>query len=305
MKFLNRRISHFLCLLCFPAFLSAQWEAFPLGINEKLNIWDTEVVDANTVWAITTAGEYDANLWAITPSATFLRTADGGANWTIGQLPLPDGSWGGWKVSAIDDNTAWVAASNPFDLGAAIYKTTDGGTSWKQQSVFSSISFCTVVHFWDAHDGIAIGDPLNGRYEIYRTNDGGATWSLVDAQQIPAPLFAWEYVTTSACSVIDDHIWFGTYGSRVFHSPDRGQTWTASTTPIALITSNPWVEGLTFRDSLHGIAYSANYNNVPYQHLIAYTEDGGQTWVQQPIQNSDFALFKAQYIKDTNLLFKT
>ncbi|MEM9819991.1 MAG: YCF48-related protein [Bacteroidota bacterium] len=293
----------FLLLLAQPSF--AQWEASTIGFDDPLNIWSMDAVDADVAWAITTDGTYSGDVWAISTSKTFARTADGGATWKKGEVPLPSNSYGLWKVSAVDANTAWVAASNPFTLGAAIFKTADGGDTWTQQDVFSSASFCTVIHFWDTENGIAIGDPLNNVYEIYSTNDGGETWEAVGPENIPAPQFSWEYVSTSVCSVVEDHIWFGTYGSRVFHSADRGLTWTASETPIASITSNPWVEGLTFSDELKGIAYSADYSAPPYQHLIALTEDGGATWVEQAVEDSDFAIFKAQYIAGTNLLIKT
>jgi len=87
------------------------------------------------------------DVWSIATSAAFTTTSDGGTTWTTDILPLPNSSWSGWKVSALDANIAWVAASNPFTLGAAIYKTNDGGVSWTQQNVFSSSSFCTILHF--------------------------------------------------------------------------------------------------------------------------------------------------------------
>jgi len=292
-------------LLFFTQISFAQWEASTIGFDDPLNIWNMDAVDADVAWAITTDGIYSGDVWSISTSKTFATTADGGNSWKTGEVPLPSNDYGLWKVSAIDANTAWVAASNLFNLGAVIYKTTDGGDSWAQLDVLSSASFCTVLYFWDANNGVIIGDPLNSVFEIYTTNDGGDTWQKVSPENIPDPEFASEYVSTSVCSVVDDHIWFGTYGSRVFHSDDRGLTWTASKTPIANITSNPSIEGLTFSDELRGVAYSADYSSVPYQHLIAYTDDGGETWTQQEVENSDFAIFNAQYIAGTNLLIKT
>lgn len=283
----------------------AQWDASIIGFDDPLNVWSMDAVDANTAWAITTDGTYSGDVWSISTSSTFAVTSDGGDSWKTGEVPLPSNNYGLWKVSAIDANTAWVAAADLFNLGSLIFKTTDGGDTWTQLDVFSSASFCTVLYFWDADNGVAIGDPINSVFEIYTTIDGGDTWQKVSPENIPDPAFAWEYVSTSVCSVVDDHIWFGTYGSRVFHSADRGLTWTASTTPIATITSNPWIEGLTFSDELRGVAYSADYTSAPYQHLIAFTDDGGETWTQQQVENSDFAIFNAQYIAGTNLLIKT
>jgi len=198
-------------------------------------------------------------------------------------------------VSAVDANTAWVAASNPFSVEAAIYKTSNGGFTWTQQNVFSPGSFCSILHFWDVNNGVAVGDPNGEGFEIYTTNDGGENWNLVISDNIATPLPS-EFISTSVCSVTGDHIRFGTNQSRVFHSPDRGETWTASTTPISTIAANPWVEGIAFQDEMVGIAHSANYSSQPYQSLIAYTEDGGLTWTEQSITNNDFSIFHAQYI---------
>lgn len=291
----------FLFLAAYSTVFS-QWESYEVGFNSVLNIWDLDAVDENTVWAITTDGTYSGDAWSVATSAAFTTTSDGGATWTTGMLPFPSNSWSGWKVSAIDADTAWVAASNPFILGAAIYKTSDGGASWTQQNIFSSASFCSVLHFWDANNGVAIGNPVGGIFEIYTTLDGGESWTSVDSEALPNP-FTSEFISTSVCSVVGNNIWFGTNQSRVFHSPDQGQNWTASTTPISTLVSNPWVEGIAFQSEMVGIAHSANYSIQPYQSLIAFTEDGGQTWTEQPITVNDFSIFKAQYIED--VLVKT
>ncbi len=297
-----KKASLLLLLLAIYSSAFSQWESYDPMFNSVLNIWDLDAVDENTVWAITTDGTYSGDVWAINTSAAFTTTSDGGTTWTTSMLPFPSSSWSGWKVSAVDGNTAWVAASNPFSLGAAIYKTMDGGTSWIQQNVFNGSSFCSVLHFWDSNTGVAVGDPNGGVYEIYTTMDGGETWTAISSEDIPNPL-ASEFISTSVCSVVGNNIWFGTNRSRVFHSSDQGLTWTASTTPISTLTSNPWVEGIAFQNEMVGIAHSANYTSQPYQSLIAFTEDGGATWTEQPIINNDFSMFHAQYVEDA--LIKT
>lgn len=299
-----KKIYLLIFLLAISNLVFSQWESFEIGFDSPLNIWDMDAVDENVVWAITTDGTYSGDGWSVATSATFATTADGGATWTVGDLPFPSNDWSGWMVSATDANTAWVAASNPFSLGAAIYKTADGGITWTQQNIFSANSFCSSIHFWDANNGVALGDINNstGAYEIYTTLDGGDTWIPIDGESIPNPTSN-EFMSTSVITVVGDHIWFGTRYSRVFHSPDRGLTWTASTTPISTITSNTWVEGIAFKNESVGIAHSANYSSQPYQYLIAYTEDGGATWIEQPATDNDFSIFHAQYVGDA--LIKT
>ncbi|MDZ7623614.1 MAG: hypothetical protein U5J96_04085 [Ignavibacteriaceae bacterium] len=58
-------------------------------------------------------------------------------------------------------------------MTAAIYKTTDRGTTWTVASgVFlqNSASFPNTIHFFDQNNGVAMGDPVDGFAEIYTTD---------------------------------------------------------------------------------------------------------------------------------------
>lgn len=82
-------------------------------------------------------------------------------------------------------------------------------------------------------------------------------------------------------SVHDGNIWFATGGkaARVFHSADRGQTWTVVDTPLVHGPDSAGVFSIAFRDALHGIVVGGDYrhptDDVPN---VAFTSDGGKTW---------------------------
>lgn len=283
---------------------NAQWEGIEVPFNDVLTIWDLDAVDENTVWALGMDGNYSGNAWSISPTATFATTQDGGATWTTGALPVANNNWAGLMVSAIDANTAWVAVSS-FWGGGSILKTTDGGATWETQSAFDlSVSFVSVIHFWDENKGIAIGDPKDGYFEIYLTEDGGTNWTRVPENQLAEPLFN-ELVSTSVIAVHENHVWFGSSIGRVFHSADFGNSWTAAVTQISSQPTYTWVEGITFQDSLVGVAHSAEYGSVPFIHSLVYTEDGGATWTKQAAEDPLFSIFQAQYIPETSILVKT
>ncbi len=77
------------------------------------------------------------------------------------------------------------------------------------------------------------------------------------------------------------HIWFATGGraARVFHSPDRGQTWQVSDAPILHGPDSAGIFSIAFRDPLHGVIAGGDYkhpnNDGPN---LAFTDDGGKTW---------------------------
>jgi photosystem II stability/assembly factor-like uncharacterized protein len=84
----------------------------------------------------------------------------------------------------------------------------------------------------------------------------------------------------------DPNIWFATGGkaARVFHSPDRGQTWQVFNTPITHSPDSAGIFSIAFRDATHGVIAGGDYKH-PNQDgpNLAFTTDGGKTWDLSPI----------------------
>jgi photosystem II stability/assembly factor-like uncharacterized protein len=84
----------------------------------------------------------------------------------------------------------------------------------------------------------------------------------------------------------DPNIWFATGGkvARVFHSPDRGQTWQVFKTPIAHGPDSAGIFSIAFRDSMHGVIAGGDYKH-PAQDgpNLAFSNDGGKTWTLSQI----------------------
>jgi photosystem II stability/assembly factor-like uncharacterized protein len=82
-------------------------------------------------------------------------------------------------------------------------------------------------------------------------------------------------------SAPDPNLWFATGGkvARVFHSPDRGQTWQVFDTPIIHGPDSAGIFSIAFRDPLHGVIAGGDYKH-PNQDgpNLAFTQDGGKTW---------------------------
>ena len=76
--------------------------------------------------------------------------------------------------------------------------------------------------------------------------------------------------------------WFATGGpgaARVFHSEDRGRTWTVAVTPIRNDGAAAGIFSLAFADARHGIAVGGDYSkDKEDRQNIALTADGGRTW---------------------------
>jgi hypothetical protein len=76
-------------------------------------------------------------------------------------------------------------------------------------------------------------------------------------------------------------VWFGTGGdavARVFHSSDRGKTWTVTNTPIR---SGPsaGIFALAFRDPRHGLVSGGDFLlETASPDALALSHDGGSSW---------------------------
>jgi photosystem II stability/assembly factor-like uncharacterized protein len=148
------------------------------------------------------------------------------------------------------------------------------------------MGFLDAIAFWDAEHGLALGDPVEGRFTILTTEDGGKGWRQIPVQGMP-PALPGEgaFAASGTCLVVqgDRNAWFATGGakvSRVFRSSDHCQTWTVQETPIRAGTPSSGIFSLAFWGADHGIAVGGNYKQPDeLGGHVARTADGGRTWV--------------------------
>ena len=225
-------------------------------------------VDERTVWASGTGG-------------TYLRTTDGGATWTAASVPGAD-SLDFRGVRAFDARTAYLMSAGPGDK-SRIYRTSDGGEHWSLQFTHPDAKgFLDSIAFWDRDHGIVAGDALDGRADIRTTADGGAQW---ERQKTPPALpNEGSFAASNTCLFLAgaSEAWFVTGGAgaaRVFHSRDRGRTWTAAATPVRNDAPSAGIFSIAFADARHGIVVGGDYSkDKEDRQNIAATVDGGRTW---------------------------
>lgn len=257
------------------------------------------ITDPNVVWATAYDGSGGgANI------QEFTKTTDGGLTWTPGNINVGNTGLGISMISAIDANTAWLAAY-PTAGGqvGGIWKTVDGGATWNRQNSATynnAASFTNVVYFWDANTGFCQGDPINGEFELYTTTDGGTNWVAVPGANIPNPNSGNEFGYTRQIDISGNHVWFTTSTGRVYHSADQGLTWDVFNTPIAdfggAVTTGSSAN-LSFADANNGLIIENNGD-------VFKTTNGGTTWNQVTTTGSVFTNSLC-YIEGTNVAFST
>lgn len=226
----------------------------------------------------------DKIAWASGTKGTYIRTIDGGTTWQSGVVPGAEGL-DFRDVDAFSADVAYLLSMGKGE-SSRIYKTTDGGRNWSLQFQNSQPeAFFDAMAFWDAGHGVAMSDPVDGRFVIIRTEDGGANWRAVPPANIPPALTnEGGFAASGSCITVEgrSNVWFGTGGAekaRVFRSTDGGRTWSVSDTPILAGAASAGVFSIAFTDAKNGVVVGGDYQKpTAPEKNIALTSDGGVTW---------------------------
>jgi photosystem II stability/assembly factor-like uncharacterized protein len=255
--------------------------------NTSENLRGVSAVSTKVVWASGTHG-------------TYLRTLDGGETWISAQVPGAE-ALDFRDVEAFSADEAYLLAAGPGDQ-SRIYKTNDGGKTWSLQFTNREPKgFFDCMAFWDFNHGIAVGDPVDGKFELITTDDGEHWKPLAPMTIPPAVDGEGAFAASGSCVAVreDSQVWFATGGkaARVFRSSNRGKTWVVVETPIVHGTDSSGIFSIFFRDGKHGVIVGGDYKQPEQAGAnFAETEDSGATWKLSQIQPQPF-LSAAGYIE--------
>jgi photosystem II stability/assembly factor-like uncharacterized protein len=243
------------------------WQDTPTGSAARLR--GLSAINAKTVWASGSVG-------------TVLRTVDRGKTWA--QVGPPGTEALQFRdIEAFDRNHAVILSIGPGS-DSRVYVTSDAGAHWQLTFLNQDPNaFYDCMTFFDRRRGLALSDPVDGRFRIIATDDGGHSWRVVDADMPPALAGEFAFAASGQCitSFGNRDAWFGTGGAaeaRVFHSSDRGRSWEVSSTPMH---SSPaaGIFALAFRDHDHGLAVGGDLDTPEASpDALALTSDGGDSW---------------------------
>jgi len=229
-------------------------------------------------------------VWASGSNGTFLRTIDGGAHWQPNIVPGA-AEMDFRDIHAVDANTAYLLSIGEGEK-SRIYKTTDAGRSWTLQFTNRDPKgFLDGFAFWDATNGIAFGDPtsnMDGRFMIIRTANGGSSWKTIPRENMPAALSGEAAFAASGTSIAvagRDDVWIVTGGAaaRVFHSTDRGLTWSAAPTPIVSGSPSAGIFSIHALTPENLVIAGGDYQKEEEPSAnFAISTDAGRTWVSGP-----------------------
>jgi photosystem II stability/assembly factor-like uncharacterized protein len=224
------------------------------------------------------------------------QTTDGGTRWTkISSTPSsPDTTgtlaWNGNKtgISFRDNLTGWVTGrghQHPDRPASAwLYRTDDGGRSWKPQSLSipkgfqSAQAVITKPPVFFGSEGVLPVVLFNVESQkwdaaFYQTRDGGDTWSFTTAVRYSSPDFVYQFLDAK-------HGWV-TDGQQLSVTSDGGQRWTTVSPNISIKGTSE----LDFVTNETGWAIIVDPTNGDHVQLLK-TTDGGHTWMITPASSN-------------------
>jgi len=233
----------------------AQWEAIgPFNIGGRVRSIAVHPTDGRTVWI----GAADGGVW---------KTTDQGSSWT----PVMDFenaiAMGALCVDPSNPNVLYAGTgemSSNIDAysGAGVYKSTDGGATWKGSGLTTVGAFSRmIVHPRNPNLVLAGATKNNGG--LYRSEDGGATWMRTYSDMVSDITFN---------PNDENEIWIGTMSKGVWRSTDGGKTFSLSSTGLGVDTvgrisiqvaaSNPSILYAMANESAGSAAYTRIYKST-------------------------------------------
>jgi len=242
--------------------------------------------------------------WASGSASTVLLTEDSGGLWK--KITVTSDTVDFRDIDAIDEKTAYVLSIGNGDA-SRIYKTTDGGATWRLQFRNADPKvFLDAMSFWDADHGLVIGDSIDRQFYLLMTSDGGQHWTRVPPSKLPPALDNEGAFAASGTNIAvygRNYAWIGLGAgarARVVRTSDGGRSWKVSETPVKSGQSSG-IFSICFRDARHGAIVGGDYQKEKEAvDNLAITSDGGQTW--KPVSGLTGFRSVVAYVPGTKML---
>jgi photosystem II stability/assembly factor-like uncharacterized protein len=256
------------------------WQVTPTGTTERFR--GLAPVSRDIAWVSGTNG-------------TVLRTTDGGRTWgDVSPQGLGTDALQFRDIEAFDARHAVVLSIGEGE-DSRILVTDDGGASWTETFRNAEpAAFYDCMAFSSPRHGLAMSDPVDGRFRLVETSDGGRSWTIVDPAGMPAAQsgeFAFAASGTCLSAGVGGRTYLVSGGvdpARVFTSTDHGRTWTVADSPVAGGAS-AGIFSVSFRDARRGVVVGGDFA-APTGAVdnAAWTDDGGATWTKSTTNPSGY-----------------
>ncbi len=216
----------------------AKWEFMGLKDSGQIGGIKVHPFDTNTVWLAALGSPFGPN-----DERGIFKTTDGGKTWK--KTLFVNNETGGRDIEVDWENPdilyaamykgfrkGWdIISGGPASEGG-IYKSTDGGETWKKISAGLPGKLIGKIDIDIARSNprvlYAMVEAPGAEGGLYRSNDAGESWALVNAsQRLRARPFYFHYVNVNPKN--ENEVWVNELGLQ--KSSDGGKTFTTVETP--------------------------------------------------------------------------
>lgn len=206
-----------------------------------------------------------------------LKTTNGGETWNMFSSGVIKAQV--YALSTPSPN-AWYAVTGRN----TIYKSTDGGVNWFQQTnPISGTGALNDVAFADANTGYVIGNSGG----IAKTTNGGTTWTALTSPHGTTAIYSMHMFDAQKIITVGG-------SAKAYLTTDGGANWTALT--VGLPGNYFAVKFLN-----NNVGYVTSYSSSTG--LVAKTTDGGATWTAQTLPINATISIWGIAIKDENIVW--
>ena len=286
MKRLNALVA--LSALVPSAIASALPWTYPISTSPPLS-WELKPTNTTQQFRGLSPVSKDV-VWISGTNSTVLLTTDGGTTWSnVSPSLSPENSktFQFRDIEAFSKKSAVVLSIGEGNA-SRIYQTRNGGKSWKPTFINTEpTAFYDCMAFENKKHGLAMSDPVHGKFRLIETWDGGATWNIVSSDGMPAALTGeFGFAASGTCIEAAAGRWYiasgGVDPGRIFRSDD-GYQWKVSNSSITGGAA-AGVFSVRFKDDKNGIAIGGDYEKPAGSvNNAAWSRDGGKTWQKAEI----------------------
>jgi len=171
----------------------------------------------------------------------------------------PDAECGDCTDPTIGCQTIWIITNGSpgFYGDARIFKSTDGGSSFTEQTNSMTVDSDNLSAISCAGDVVVIANSDTSEYQF--TNDGGTTWTLVTTP---------DEILNDVFVLSDTKIWFAAANGNIYFSSDKG---------ASIVTQDDGVATAQDLNSIHFADAEKGYS-VGNSNAFVATTDGGSSW---------------------------
>jgi photosystem II stability/assembly factor-like uncharacterized protein len=228
-------------------------------------------------------------VWVSGTNGTVLRTTNAGSSWS--DVSPSFSSAENSTDFQFRDLHAWSAKSAVIlSIGegslSRIYLTHNGGKTWNRtftNTEPAAFYDCMAFSPQNPSHGVAMSDPVAGKFRLLETFDSGAHWKIVDSKDMPPALDGEAgFAASGTCVEAMSGRWYiasgGVDPGRIFHTDSVNRKWEVTDSKIAGGDA-AGVFSVRFRDKHHGIALGGDYTApTSGNNTASWSKDGGRSW---------------------------